>query len=457
MSVTRMWAYFSKKDFVIALIVACFFTISLPGQVAFDGLLYQMSARSIFTSQFEDYYNFQREPGYPIFLKLTLKIGFETDLIYVFAQSFLLFLGIILLSKLNWEILTFGTKKFPEKLNLVMFVLILLNPQATIWLNFLTKQALISIFLVFCQIHISGIFLQLRLGQVAPKGALSLLKVFITSIAIGVIGYSISLAPALGYIFSLGLAFFLGFFVLCWHRLGDRPNALRFRPILLRMFLRMLGGSLGVTGSRHLWESYANSRGPGWSLFQHIEGRVGSTIFNFKSSPKAYIYSAVDSFRSLIGFGDRANGDGAYGQEARRFANHAFFHGRECGSIVEYENSWFEGLLDPDYAYWIRPVCKPELFVSIHRYFLPLSEITHSGTILAGVIGALVVIAVRRQMLEASMMVVSYGFIGVYAISQVLSLDRYGVPLFFLSVAFVVPYVTHVAKNYLGKPKRLFA
>jgi hypothetical protein len=70
-------------------ILTLFFGTSMRIKVSFDGVLYLLSARSLFTNQMGEQYQWIREPGYPFFLRVILGGGDRFDRL-VLAQSALI-------------------------------------------------------------------------------------------------------------------------------------------------------------------------------------------------------------------------------------------------------------------------------------------------------------------------------------------------------------------------------
>ncbi len=65
----------SKHILVIETFIVTLMSLARPIQVSFDSYLYLSSAKSLFSKDFEKWFHFLREPGYPFFLKIILEVG----------------------------------------------------------------------------------------------------------------------------------------------------------------------------------------------------------------------------------------------------------------------------------------------------------------------------------------------------------------------------------------------
>ena len=76
----------NRIDTLIALSVALFSVFAARTIISFDSFLYLESAESLFTSEFVSSYQWLREPGYPIFLRLVHDVLGDADVWLVAAQ-----------------------------------------------------------------------------------------------------------------------------------------------------------------------------------------------------------------------------------------------------------------------------------------------------------------------------------------------------------------------------------
>ena len=107
--------------------------ISYNFTVTFDGYLYLSSANSLFEKNFILEYQWLREPGYPLFLKIIGSI-YKIDFVYVFAHSFLLSLSFFL----NYKIFF---KKDLSLFSKLLIIVIILNPYYLTWASTILQVA----------------------------------------------------------------------------------------------------------------------------------------------------------------------------------------------------------------------------------------------------------------------------------------------------------------------------
>ena len=65
----------SKHILGIEAFIVTLISLARPIQVSYDSYLYLSSAKSLFSKDFEKWFHFLREPGYPFFLKVILEVG----------------------------------------------------------------------------------------------------------------------------------------------------------------------------------------------------------------------------------------------------------------------------------------------------------------------------------------------------------------------------------------------
>ena len=82
-------SFYSQKSlsFFYAAVIALFGSLTAARTtISWDGTIYLGSAKSLFTQSMVDYYQWLREPIYPLFLKITLGLS-SADTVFVSIQS----------------------------------------------------------------------------------------------------------------------------------------------------------------------------------------------------------------------------------------------------------------------------------------------------------------------------------------------------------------------------------
>jgi hypothetical protein len=109
-----------------------------PTIVTYDGFRYLASAKSLFTDDFLQFYDFTREVGYPFFIKVIFEIfGYELKTLFV-AQVFIVTLGTLLLLRLVDV----------SNVYYVFVAICLMNPIFIIFVNSPLQQGLIYFMVV---------------------------------------------------------------------------------------------------------------------------------------------------------------------------------------------------------------------------------------------------------------------------------------------------------------------
>ena len=120
----------------IAIVIASLLTYNFT--VTFDSYLYLNSAEHIFSKNFILEYQWLREPGYPLILKL-IAIFYQTDFIYVLVQSAMLSISFFL-----YYTVFFGNRSL-SKLSKFLVMSIVLNPYYITWASTVLQVAPITL------------------------------------------------------------------------------------------------------------------------------------------------------------------------------------------------------------------------------------------------------------------------------------------------------------------------
>jgi hypothetical protein len=136
-----MYKYLIKKYYFqlivsISIVIASLLTYNFT--VTFDSYLYLNSAEHIFSKNFILEYQWLREPGYPLILKL-IAIFYQTDFIYVIIQSAMLSISFFL-----YYNIFFGNVAL-SKLSKFLIIFIVLNPYYITWASTVLQVAPITL------------------------------------------------------------------------------------------------------------------------------------------------------------------------------------------------------------------------------------------------------------------------------------------------------------------------
>jgi hypothetical protein len=81
----------------VVLVIAFFFAVNSQVKISFDGYLYLVSANALFTEKMYSHYQWIREPGYPLFIKLFTLNNLDLNHL-ILVQSIILAISIIITS-----------------------------------------------------------------------------------------------------------------------------------------------------------------------------------------------------------------------------------------------------------------------------------------------------------------------------------------------------------------------
>ena len=414
---------------LIVSIVTVTSVTAVPLKVTVDGILYISSAKSLFKSDFAANYVWYREPGYPLFLKALHYLG-DDGLFVVAAQAVCLGLASF--------IALYAVRRMLRQTNvtvaqLVLTLLLTLNPMYLIYSALVLQQALFTLQLALCAL---GVVWALRRPAWLSRSILVILVL---------INYFVAIWTSIGWLY-LGLVPVTLTIVLClW------PETLRQLQKATTLVWRSLAGfflAVGIVALCALVYVVGLQVYSGWDAvkapYLNNSSVLGAVIEPLSSVP--YIPTVQEMTSRMFALMHMGTIK-PYTQENDLFLRQQMlpdwaFSQWDTKFIAEPYTSYADG-------YFSLPNPSDEL----HNVFANNSGWAPSlySAAFVGFLLALALALVRRKWGLLLVLSVPLAFIAVYAASNS-PIDRYGIPAYPWAVASVVVLFTWLGRLLLSTP-----
>ena len=399
---------FSRPQAII-LTFACLGSLSstllYPTVVWTDSYHYLSSAKSIFTSDFQAHYFWNREPGYPVLLKFLNGISNNQSVVISAVQGLILGTSAILPA----YFIFLSQPKSLRVLNksfIYISPIIFLTPQYFGYSSSLLKQTPIVLFAALSVSLINSsqrrqirktVFLVFTGTLISSFFSISAAWFWTSaSIVAGFILASNAYQPQVAKVLDLvaRLAFILGLFI-----------------------ISMTASWLG----RSTWNSVRASVAPTSDLTLPSVS-TSSVMTNLLQDPTDFFSTGIRRVFSLTMLGP-TDGGGVKNNEI--MSEVQLYAGKECGHFDFYEKP--DELIE--YTSYLKQSCRPKWGTSIARSFHPVGSISYKLTMVAIAIAFLLALR-RHDNTVAFTIAIALLFLMFYSFGGQYTNDRYGLPLF---------------------------
>ena len=378
--------------------------------VTFDGYLYLNSANYLFKNNFILEYQWLREPGYPLLLKIIGSV-YQGDFMYVLAQSFMLSLSFYIYYKLFFKNikLTYLSK--------IIVIVIVLNPYFLTWASTILQVASITFSLALISLMISRNMNEIKTTDVF---CWVLINLFCLSIAfqIGLISIICNVFIFVRYSFR---------------------NSVKIKEIAIVTFIFFITSLTWLEYKDNVLESTKDSQS-GWNIDYFSSGSQLLLPIDLKLIPTVVNHSML-----LTGTAELGNRE----TESYGLVESVFNGGDTCGVWFPTEFTYSAAIVQNS----IHTTCSLSLLNSL------FSKLNFTGYILWQIssvflwLGFVWIILMYKKdkafiILPAYLLLISYSFL-------IFTIDRYILPVYIVGLFIFVSLVDYIIHKLFKYVKHL--